>query len=180
MSLPTNDPDLAQPEDADHAPPPGGPAAGYADHHHPLGGYAALAATFGTLLAGGLVALERSGRPLPERGLSSRDLVLAGIATHKLTRLISRDRVTQFARAPFTQFQDDAGQGEVDEQARGTGLRRAIGELVVCDYCLAQWVAGAFAVGLVGAPRPTRLVAGMYTVEALSDALNVAYSKATS
>jgi hypothetical protein len=42
-------------------------------------------------------------------------------------------------RAPFTRFQDDTGYGEVEEAARGTGFRRAIGELLICQYCVSQW-----------------------------------------
>jgi hypothetical protein len=66
----------------------------------------------------------------------------------------------------------------VEEAAKGTGLRKAVGELIICPYCLGQWVAGGFALGLVGAPRVTRLVAAMYTAEAISDALHLAYKSA--
>lgn len=47
----------------------------------------------------------RRGR-LPE-GYRAGDLVLLGVATFKLSRLISKDRVTAFLRAPFTRFQED-------------------------------------------------------------------------
>ena len=68
---------------------------------------------------GGLAALHRSGRELPERvGLG--DVVLVATATQKLSRLITRDRVTSFLRAPFTRYQEAAGHGEVEEAARGT------------------------------------------------------------
>ena len=167
----------AEPGDAGHAPAPGGIWAGYADQHHPLGGYAVLTGTFGTVLAGGLAALVAAGHELPDRP-AVVDVVLVGVATHKLSRLLARDRVTQFLRAPFTRFQDDAGHGEVDEAARGTGLRRAVGELVVCPACLDQWVAGGFALGLVGAPRVTRLLAGMWSAHAIADGLHLAYAAA--
>jgi hypothetical protein len=73
---------------------------------------------FGAALTGGLVAAHRSGRELPER-LGARDLLLAGIATHKLSRLITKDKITSAVRAPFTRFQEKAGHGELDEAARG-------------------------------------------------------------
>jgi hypothetical protein len=152
--------------------------AGYApDEHRPLGAYAGLAAVFAAALGGSLVALRASGRELPER-LAAADLALAGIATHKLTRLLSKDKVTAFLRAPFTRYQEPAGQGEVEEVPRGTGLRLAVGELLVCPYCLAQWVAGGFAVGFATAPRTTRFIAGMYTAETVSDFLQLAYKAA--
>ena len=61
------------------------------------------------------------------------------------------------------------------EEPRGQGLRRSLGELLVCPYCLAQWIVGAYAVGLVAAPRLTRLVAAMYTAQSISDFLQLAY-----
>jgi hypothetical protein len=54
-------------------------------------------------------------------------------------------------------------------------MRLAIGELALCPYCLSQWVAAAFACGLVGAPRTTRFVASIYAAETVSDFLQQAY-----
>jgi hypothetical protein len=148
-----------------------------ADGPRPLGGYAVLSGAFGAAFAGSLLAARAAGRELPER-LSAEDVLLAGIATHKLSRLIAKDKVTSFLRAPFTRYQESAGHGELDEQPRGRGLRLATGELLVCPYCLAQWVAGGFAVGYVHAPRLTRLLAGMWTAHAIADFVQLAYSAA--
>jgi hypothetical protein len=92
--------------------------------------------------------------------------------------MVAKDRATSFIRAPFTRYQEASGHGEVEEQPRGSGLRLAIGELLVCPYCLAQWLSAAFAVGLVAAPRATRFVAGIYVAETLSDVLQLAYRAA--
>jgi hypothetical protein len=93
--------------------------AGYAPHEHrPLAAYTGLTAAFGALFAGSLAALRASGRELPERP-SAADIALAGIATHKVTRLIAKDRVTSFIRAPFTRYQEPAGHGELEEAPRG-------------------------------------------------------------
>jgi hypothetical protein len=152
--------------------------AGYAPHEHrPLAAYAGLTAAFGATLGGALVALRAAGRELPE-SLSPGDLALAGVATHKVSRLLAKDKVTSFIRAPFTRYQESAGHGELEEAPRGSGAQYAIGELLVCPYCLAQWVAAGFAVGLVAAPRTTRLVAGIYAAETLSDFLQLAYKAA--
>ena len=155
------------------------PLDGYApDHEHrPLAGYSVLSAIFGASFVGALVAAHRAGRQLPDE-LSAKDVVLTGIATHKLSRLIAKDKVTSFARAPFTRYQKATGYGEIAERARGEGLRLAIGELLVCPYCLAQWIAGAFTVGHVAAPRLTRLLTAMWTAHALADAAQLAYSAA--
>src|SRR5215213_4011542 len=149
---------------------PGEAGAGYAaaSEHRPLAGYAVLTASFGAAMVGGLLAARRSGRPLPERP-SAYDVLLAGIATHKLSRLIAKDKVTAFVRAPFTRFQKPAGHGEVEEEPRGRGLQMAIGELLICPYCLGQWIAGAFTVGHVVAPRVTRLLTAMWSAHAIAD-----------
>ena len=94
------------------------------------------------------------------------------------SRLIAKDKVTSFIRAPFTRFQESSGQGEVEEQPCGHGLRFAVGELLVCPYCLAQWVASGLAIGLIGAPRPTRLVSSVLVAHTVSDFLQVAYRAA--
>jgi hypothetical protein len=142
-----------------------------------LRGYAALMASFAAVAMAFSAWVARSGRELPERP-SPGDLALLTVATHKASRLIAKDRVTSTLRAPFTEFEDDAGPGEVSENARGRGLRRALGELVICPYCLGLWVAAALAAGLVVAPRPTRWAAGVLTAVFGSDVLQIIYSKA--
>jgi hypothetical protein len=148
----------------------------HADQYRPLASYNAIIAAFNGLAAAGLVAAHRAGR-LPER-FGAGDLALAGVATYRLARLLARDRVTSGLRAPFTRFQDDAGHGEVDEAARGRGLQRAIGELLVCPNCVNLWVAAGFTGGLMAAPKVTRAVAAGFTVEGIADALQLASSAA--
>jgi hypothetical protein len=151
--------------------------AGYSDEHRPLAGYTTLTGIFAAGFAGSLLASRASGRELPE-SIGLRDIAVIGLATHKLSRLISKDRVTSFLRAPFVRYQEDEGHGEVSEQPRGEGIRLATGELLVCPYCLAQWVAAGFGVGLVAAPRLTRLIAAIYAAEATSDFMQLAYKSA--
>lgn len=154
-----------------------GTAAAYAHgHDRPLGGYAVLTGSFAVALGGALAGLRASGKG--PSGLRASDLVLGGIATHKLSRLIAKDKVTSFMRAPFTRFQESAGHGELEEEARGTGLQKAVGELVICPYCLAQWVAAGLGVGFLAAPGTTRFLAGVYTMETVSDVLQLAYKAA--
>lgn len=154
------------------------PFAGHSpEQERPLGGYAALMATFAAAVAGFSGWVRASGRELPDRP-SLGDLALVTIATHKASRLLAKDRVTSTVRAPFTELEDDAGPGGARERARGHGLRRAIGELIICPYCLGLWLAAAFAAGLVVAPRLARWVAGVLTAAFGSDVLQMAYKKA--
>jgi hypothetical protein len=147
-----------------------------AEVYRPLGGYAILTALFGAAFGASLLEARRSGRTLPSLGAG--DIVLTGLATHKLSRLLTKDKVTSFLRAPFTEYQEGAGHGELEEKARGRGLRLATGELLVCPYCIAQWVAGGFVAGQVFAPRVTRLLTAMWTAQAVADAAQLAYSAA--
>ncbi len=138
----------------------------------PCAPYATLAAVFNTGLA---ALLWRSDR-VPK--LSAGDVVMMTVATHKLSRVITKDKVTSFVRAPFTRLEQPAGHGEVDEKPRGEGARRAVGELVTCPYCIGMWVAGGFLAGMALSPRRTRAVAALFTTVAGADALHLAYRAA--
>jgi hypothetical protein len=155
-----------------------GPFAGHSpQQERPLGGYAVLMAGFGAMVGAFAAWLRASDRELPER-IGASDLALITVATHKSSRLIAKDRVSSTIRAPFTRFEEDAGPSEVSEEARGTGLRRAVGELVVCPYCLCLWIAAGFSAALVVAPRPARWTMSVLTALFGSDVMHIAYKKA--
>jgi hypothetical protein len=162
-----------QPKEAD------GPYSGYTEPRKrpPFATYAGLATVFNAAYAGALIAAKRSGRELPQT-VSAGDVLLIGTASHKLSRLLAKDKITAFLRAPFTEYQGRGGPAEVEERARGTGARRAIGELLTCPYCLGLWAAGGFHVGLVYAPRATRIVASTFTALTISDFLQIGYKAA--
>ncbi len=153
-----------------------GPFAGYADEDQPLGAYAALVAVFGTGLATVLASAARDGR-LPEE-ISVKDVVLLGVATHKVSRIVSRDRVTSFLRAPFTRYEGPAHINEINETPRGEGFQRSMGELIGCPLCIGTWIGGAFISGLVYAPKTTRVIAALLTSLTIADSLHLAYAPA--
>ena len=142
----------------------------------PLGSYLILLSTYMGAVAALIAWVRRRGGPLPER-LAPADLALIAVGTHRLTRLIAKDSVTAAIRAPFTEFVEPAGEGEVNETVRGSGLRHAVGELLTCPFCLAQWVATAFVFGLLLAPRATRLAACVLAAVTSSDVMQLAYAK---
>jgi Protein of unknown function (DUF1360) len=152
-----------------------GPLDGYAEPERrpPLASYALFAAVFHAAMAGAVVAAKRSGRDLPER-VEPRDLLLIGTASHKLSRLVAKKKITAFVRAPFTELDGKGGPAELEEHARGTGLRRAVGELLLCPYCLGLWASGGFHAGLLFAPRTTRFSASVLTAMTISDLLQIA------
>jgi hypothetical protein len=116
---------------------------------------------------------KKQGRLPRQFGLL--DLALLGIATHKLSRIIAKDRITSILRAPFVSYVRSAGAGEVEEEPRGRGIQRGIGHLISCPYCTAPWSATALAFGFLFAPRVTRFFAGILASVALSDFLHRAY-----
>lgn len=149
----------------------------HTQHTEEDGGYAALMATFLVGGAAAIFGLERSGR-LPET-FASADLALLGIGTYQLSRTLTRDRVTTFLRRPFAAEQGPAGRGEVESKANGHGLRRAIGELLICPFCMTQWVAGAALIGLTVAPRTTKFAASVLAIRTVAEVANIAHEAAT-
>jgi len=146
------------------------------DEERPLAAYALLALVFNTGFVASLVAAKRRGH-LPLH-VSLTELLVLGAATQKLSRLLAKDRVTSFFRAPFTEYQEPGGPGEVEEKPRGHGLQLALGELLVCPYCLGQWVAAGFVAGSMMAPRTTRAVASVFAALSAADLLQLAYKAA--
>jgi len=153
-----------------------GAYSGYAepDERPPFAAYATFALVFNGALAGAIVTAKRSGRDLPQR-VELQDLALIGTASHKLSRLVAKKKITAFVRAPFTELQGQGGPAEVEEKARGRGLRRAVGELLICPYCLGLWASGGFHAGLLFAPRSTRFTASVLSAMTISDFLQIAY-----
>ena len=104
--------------------------------------------TFYLTCAAVLTGLAVRENKLPRR-FGLLDIALLGIATHKLSRLIAKDRITGILRAPFVNYIRSAGAGEVEEEPRGRGIQRGIGTLISCPYCTGPWCATALGFGLL-------------------------------
>jgi hypothetical protein len=141
----------------------------------PIGAYAVLLSVYASLVAALSFVVRRRKAPLPER-ISPADLALLMVATHKVSRLVTKDSVTAAVRAPFTEFKEPAGEGEVNEDVRGTGVRHAVGELLTCPFCFSQWAATLLAFGLVLAPRATRFAASVLVAVTGADAMQYGFS----
>jgi Protein of unknown function (DUF1360) len=155
---------------------PSSPFEGYAPESErpPLGSYALMSAAFMAGCAGFFLAARRNKMQLPEQ-VGTKDIILIGAATHKLARLIAKDKVTSFLRAPFKRYEDDAGPGEVSEKTRGDGFQAAVGELLGCPYCLGLWISAGMTGGLVVAPRETRMATSTLTALTVADFLQLGY-----
>ncbi len=142
----------------------------------PLGGYVRTMIVYaGT--TGSLALLARSrGVRLPNT-VPVGDVALLTVATYRLSRLISKDAITSPLRARWTRFVAPAGPGEVVEDARGTGSGHAVGELLTCPFCLAQWVATGLVFAYLAKPRLTRWVAVTLTAVTGSNLLQFVHAR---
>jgi hypothetical protein len=141
----------------------------------PLAGDLGAMGVYLGVVSAAAAAVRASGRELPER-IPFGDALLLTFGTFRLARRLAKDPVTSPLRAPFTRFQGASGHAEVAEEVRvHGGARHAVGELLTCPFCLAQWVGTGFVFGYITAPRATRLAALTMTMVAGSDVLQFAY-----
>jgi hypothetical protein len=132
----------------------------------PLGGYATLTSAFWTAFAGFmLVARDR----IPER-VGAGDVARIALASYKMSRVVAKDDVTAFIRAPVTE--DPRAERPAKE-----GLRAAVGELVTCPYCLGLWFASGLAYSLVLFPRQTRFATTIFAAYGITDFLHAGFSR---
>ena len=144
----------------------------------PIRGYATMMALFLGAFAT-LAGIARLKRRLPPR-IAPSDIVLLGVATHELSRVLTSARVTIPLRVPFTHYEGSNGAGQVSEEPRGHGLQRAVGSLVTCQFCTGPWVAAGLSASLLFFPRVTRLASSIFAMAAISDFLHQGYAAARS
>jgi predicted nicotinamide N-methyase len=117
---------------------------------------------------------RRLGVRVPDR-VPAGDMALLAVMTFRASRLLTKSAVASPLRAPFTTFEKSGGTGEVVENVREDGDLHAVGELLTCPFCLAQWIATTSVAAYVAAPRQTKLAATVMSVAAASDVLQIAY-----
>lgn len=129
--------------------------------------YALLSAAYG-LLAGGaaLLADRRRDDPAPA---TPGELVLYGAATAGLSRVLAKEKVGSWVRAPFV---EEPAVGE--RHPRGTGMRYVVGELLTCTRCLGSWSALGLVALRAAAPRQARVVASLLALSAVNSAAQAA------
>jgi len=97
-------------------------------------------------------AMERRRGAAPTT--TTLDAVLLCAASFKAARALSRERVGSVLRQPFVEGNAQVG----DERPAGTGLQRAVGELVTCTRCAGVWAAACLITVQTATPRFGRLV----------------------
>lgn len=128
--------------------------------------YAILEGVFAAGL-GGVIALtrrrERDGSP----GIPREELPLLALATFALADVVAKEKVSTWLREPFVRESSE----HKAEGPEGTGLRHAVGELLICTRCMGTWSA----LGLVGlrtaSPSAGRVVTGVLALTGVNDVL---------
>lgn len=143
------------------------------DDDRPLAAYTGLLSTY-ALATGTMAVLGR--RRLPGT-LAPADLALGSVATFKLARTLTKEPITSPLRAPFARFEHPQGPGEIHEDVRGRGWRHAVGELLTCPFCVAQWTATALVAGMTVFPRATRTFMSILAMVTAADVLQFAYAQ---
>jgi hypothetical protein len=133
----------------------------------PYHAYATIAGTF----FGGLAAVAALSRRSPPG--TALELAALAAATFKVSRTLTRERVGSFVRQPFVEGDADTGE---DERPAGTGLQRAVGELVTCPRCLGTWSAAALVSTEMLTPRFGRLLTWSLGASAANDFLQAAFA----
>ena len=148
-------------------------ARGYKGDEVPLAAYVGLMGSY-TAIFGALFWLAtRGGRAL--RKPSGGDLAYLTIGAYKLSRVVTMSFIGSPIRAPFTTRGESKKGGEVQDEARGQGLQRAIGNLVTCPFCFNVWSTTLFAFGYTLLPRVTTQAARILTMAAAGDVLHHGY-----
>jgi hypothetical protein len=130
----------------------------------PVRQYATLAGVFWAIFS--LFLATHRGR-LPDR-IHPTDLTALALTTYKLSRLITKEDVTAFVRAPVTDDPDA-------QQPKQEGMSRVLGELVTCPYCIGLWIASGLSYGHVLFPRETRFLTTVFGSYAVSDFLHAGF-----
>jgi hypothetical protein len=126
--------------------------------------YAALSATYGSLLGTLVLAARTRGRD-PVR---AAELPALGLATFALAKLVAKEKVETWVREPFVD--------EASREPKGRGLRYAVGELLTCTRCLGAWSSLGLVALRVTRPTEARVVTAVLATSALNDWLQSGFS----
>jgi hypothetical protein len=86
-----------------------------------------------------LLLIANTGRLEPL--LNPWMVLFVGLAAYRGGRAIAYNYIFSWLREPFTEVVDDSSGAGKSIEARGRGIRRALGELLCCPICSATWVA---------------------------------------
>jgi hypothetical protein len=133
--------------------------------------YSTLTALFLATFSGFALYKTRRGG---EVRIKPIDLVQLALASYRLGRLVSFDQIFEPFRTPFTRtVKDESGMGMTIEP-KGSGFRRAIGDLLSCPICSGTWISAGLVYGLNLFPRATRTFLAIMSSIGAAEILNAA------
>lgn len=130
--------------------------------------YAAVSATYGTLLATLAWAALRRGEEAEQ--IVPAELAPLGLATFALTKTVVHEKAETWLRRPFV-HEDREGR-----PPRGQGLRYAVGELLTCSRCMGTWSALGLVSLRLARPSAGRPVVTVLAAAAINDFLQMGFS----
>jgi hypothetical protein len=101
--------------------------------------------------------------------LRSFDLLMLGLSTFRMGRMIAFEGVAAPLREPFTETRDDASGAGQTVVASGHGMRHVFGELMSCPICAGTWVAAGLVYGLHLLPGPTRVLLAIMSATGVAE-----------
>lgn len=123
-------------------------------------------------LASFLIYMTFYGPGLAAFQLGAMDLVLLSLATFRLGRLISYDRVMEPLRQFFTEtVPDPTGAGD-NVVPKGVGVQNSLGQLICCPICAGTWVAAGLVYLLYLFPDATRVFMTIMAVVGAAELFN--------
>jgi len=134
------------------------------EDERPIPAYATLATGFWAVF---VLFLAASRDRLPER-FGPLDLAGITLASFKLSRLITKEDVTAFVRAPVTEDPEGV-------RPKPEGMARVVGELLTCPYCIGLWITSGLAYSQVIWPRETRFFNAIFGSYAVTDFLHAGF-----
>lgn len=107
-------------------------------------------------------------------GFGLETIIIIGLASFRLTRLIVFDKITEFIRAPF--FDEVVDDDEVYLVVKPTGIRRWVGEMLSCYWCTGVWVSAALLIGYFYLPMILIPVILIFAISALGSIIETIIS----
>jgi hypothetical protein len=107
-------------------------------------------------------------RPWPA-WIDGGDFLILCLATFRLTSVVSEEKVARCLRAPFCKkvtVEDEDGTLREEEVPYEGGLRKTMGELILCPWCTGIWIATALTFFWLLAPGIARVCALAFAVAA--------------
>jgi hypothetical protein len=149
------------------------PVPGPAADAVPYGSYTAIASAFAAILVVTTAFTRARGRG--GRCGSMADLAVLSAATFKCARVVSHERLGRIVREPLVEDEDGRGLARLERPA-GSGLRRALGELVTCSRCTGTWAAAGLVATEAAAPRFGGVLRWTLAASAANDFLQAGFA----